>query len=190
VMAAGWRLRRGGLEDVDAVLALERQVAEAPHWSRQSYAAIAGGSVLAGAVGAGDLGAAVGREGSARRALFAVEEGGDLLGFAVGSVWGGELSVTSVPGGRTPAWGELETVVVAAAGRRRGAGRALCLAVMDWCRDWGAERVELEVRAGSRGAVMLYEGLGFVETGRRRGYYTNPLEDALLMVSGLGVGAS
>jgi ribosomal-protein-alanine N-acetyltransferase len=52
---------------------------------------------------------------------------------------------------------------------------------MEWCREQGAGVVELEVRAGSVGAIGLYEGLGFVATGRRRGYYKEPVEDALLM---------
>ncbi len=184
-MTAGrWRVRRGGIEDVDAVLALERQVAEAPHWSRESYAAIVGKSVLAGDVCAGYPGAAGGEQGGAgrvRRTLFVVEESGDLLGFSVGSLWGGELIVTAVGNERNPLWGELETVVVAQAERRRGAGRALCLAVVEWCRVEGAERVDLEVRAGSGGAVALYEDLGFCVTARRRGYYSDPVEDALLM---------
>jgi [ribosomal protein S18]-alanine N-acetyltransferase len=41
--------------------------------------------------------------------------------------------------------------------------------------------VELEVRAGSAGAIALYERLGFVAVGRRPGYYRSPVEDAVLM---------
>jgi ribosomal-protein-alanine N-acetyltransferase len=41
--------------------------------------------------------------------------------------------------------------------------------------------LELEVRAGSGGAIALYAGLGFVVAGRRVGYYREPVEDALLM---------
>jgi len=184
VTAGGLRVRRGGIEDVDAVLALERQVAEAPHWTRESYASIVGNFVPAGDACAGYHEAAGGEQdgaGRVRRALFVVEESGDLLGFSVGSVWGGELIVTAVGKERNPLWGELETVVVAQAERRRGAGRALCLAVVEWCRVEGAERVDLEVRAGSGGAVTLYEDLGFGVTGHRRGYYSDPVEDALLM---------
>jgi ribosomal-protein-alanine N-acetyltransferase len=65
--------------------------------------------------------------------------------------------------------------------QRRGVGQALCRAVLDWCRAEGATEVELEVRAGSLGARRVYERLGFVEVGLRRGYYENPVEDALLM---------
>ncbi len=81
------------------------------------------------------------------------------MGFAVGKVIGvgcGEF-------------GELESVAVEAAARRGGVGRALCGAVVEWCRERGAAVVELEVRAGSGGAIALYEGLGFVVAGRRQG---------------------
>jgi ribosomal-protein-alanine N-acetyltransferase len=41
--------------------------------------------------------------------------------------------------------------------------------------------LELEVRAGRAGAIALYTGLGFVIVGRRRRYYREPVDDALLM---------
>jgi ribosomal-protein-alanine N-acetyltransferase len=41
--------------------------------------------------------------------------------------------------------------------------------------------LELEVRAGSIGAIALYSSVGFVVAGRRRDYYREPVEDALLM---------
>ncbi len=62
-----------------------------------------------------------------------------------------------------------------------GVGAALCEAVVAWCAGRGATEVELEVRAGSAGAIALYERLGFVAVGRRPGYYRSPMEDAVLM---------
>ena len=44
----------------------------------------------------------------------------------------------------------------------------------------GGESIFLEVRESNRGARVLYEKSGFAETGRRKGYYTNPPEDAIL----------
>ena len=97
-----------------------------------------------------------------------------LLGFAVGKVMGfGSSGLKGV--------GEIESVAVDPAARRGGVGRALCEAVIGWCRGQRAEEVELEVRAGSVGAIALYGGLGFVVVGRRKGYYREPVEDALLM---------
>ena len=40
----------------------------------------------------------------------------------------------------------------------------------------------LEVRAGNRPALSLYKKLGFTETGQRRSYYRNPVEDAVIML--------
>lgn len=45
----------------------------------------------------------------------------------------------------------------------------------------GTTRALLEVRAGNRLAQKLYQTLGFQQYGRRRSYYTNPDEDAILM---------
>ena len=39
----------------------------------------------------------------------------------------------------------------------------------------------LEVRVSNAGAIYLYHGLGFTPRGRRRGYYTDNREDALIM---------
>ncbi len=52
---------------------------------------------------------------------------------------------------------------------------------MGWAKGEGAEAIGLEVRAGSAGAIALYAGLGFVEVGRRVGYYERPSEDAVVM---------
>ena len=102
-----------------------------------------------------------------RRCLMVAEVEERLVGFAVGKVAAGV--------------GELESVAVGGEARRQGVGRALCVAVIEWCRAGGVGRMELEVKAGSVGAIGLYAGLGFVEVGRRRGYYREPVEDALLM---------
>jgi len=53
--------------------------------------------------------------------------------------------------------------------------------VMEWSHREGAAAISLEVRAASPWALRLYGGLGFVATGRRRGYYHNPTDDAVIM---------
>ena len=45
----------------------------------------------------------------------------------------------------------------------------------------GRRGYTLEVRVSNRGAIRLYEKLGFVPRGIRRGYYTDNREDALIM---------
>jgi len=65
--------------------------------------------------------------------------------------------------------------------RRRGIGHALLLKALTTGIEEGAHRALLEVRASNDSAVTLYERAGFVRTGMRAKYYTNPIEDAVLM---------
>lgn len=150
-MSLSVEVRPARPEDVATVVVLERAVAGAPHWAEREYTAM-----LEQGEGAG-----------IRRRLIVAERGGGLVGFAVAKVIGDV--------------GEVESVAVAAAARRNGVGRALCEAVIEWCRDERAGTVELEVRAGNDDAIGLYRKLGFAVVGRRKGYYREPVEDALLM---------
>ena len=77
--------------------------------------------------------------------------------------------------------GEVESLAVRQAEQGRGVGRSLLGAVMAWCVAAGAGEIELEVREGGVTARRLYESVGFVEVGRRVGYYTAPVETAVLM---------
>ena len=76
--------------------------------------------------------------------------------------------------------GYIDNVAVREDCRRQGLARRL---VEVYCRF--AERhlafLTLEVRASNEAGRGLYEGLGFVEAGRRKNYYTSPREDAILM---------
>jgi [ribosomal protein S18]-alanine N-acetyltransferase len=65
--------------------------------------------------------------------------------------------------------------------RRRGIAAQLLAAVLSEGRSHGARLAFLEVRAGNTAAQGLYRRAGFELTGRRRGYYDHPSEDALLM---------
>jgi ribosomal-protein-alanine N-acetyltransferase len=65
--------------------------------------------------------------------------------------------------------------------RGRGLGTALMQHVFAEARRLGARRATLEVRASNAGARRLYERLGFYLSGTRRNYYTNPVEDALIL---------
>jgi ribosomal-protein-alanine N-acetyltransferase len=73
-------------------------------------------------------------------------------------------------------------VAVAPTARRRGLARWLLRFAMTRARREGAVRALLEVRAGNRQAVALYESLGFRRLGVRRGYYRDPVEDAIVLV--------
>lgn len=66
---------------------------------------------------------------------------------------------------------ELLTIAVQADRRRQGLGRALLAAVVERARRSGAHRLFLEVGADNGPARRLYSQAGFVEVGRRPGYY-------------------
>jgi len=98
----------------------------------------------------------------------------------------GEVLVAHAVAVRLPFETELQAMLVGSAWRRRGVAGRLLAAVIDQAREWGSERLLLEVRAGNAAALALYRGAGFVEDGRRPRYYP-PLapdgqrEDAVLM---------
>jgi ribosomal-protein-alanine N-acetyltransferase len=66
--------------------------------------------------------------------------------------------------------------------RRRGLGRRLLAGMLDAAAAAGVRRATLEVRRSNVAAIRLYEQAGFREAGVRRNYYTQPVEDALLLV--------
>ena len=102
--------------------------------------------------------------GPERVALVIEEEA--VVGFVVARVAGGE-------------W-ELENIAVAGAARRRGLGTRLLGELLDRARARGAQAVFLEVRESNQAARALYEKWAFVESGRRRRYYRDPEEDAVV----------
>ena len=65
--------------------------------------------------------------------------------------------------------------------RRLGIGRTLMEEMIFRAVFLGAVRMTLEVRVSNRPAIALYESLGFRREGRRKGYYEDTGEDALIM---------
>lgn len=65
--------------------------------------------------------------------------------------------------------------------RRHGLGSALLAAAMELGAQMGATACWLEVRASNYPAQALYKRHGFEIAGRRRNYYREPPEDALIM---------
>ncbi len=65
--------------------------------------------------------------------------------------------------------------------RRGGLGRHMLGAVIDEAGQAGCMQVLLEVAASNTAARGLYEVFGFESVGVRRGYYTRPLDDAVVM---------
>jgi ribosomal-protein-alanine N-acetyltransferase len=79
----------------------------------------------------------------------------------------------------------ITNIAVHPASRRQGIGRRLLGTVLDDARSRGVRMVVLEVRPSNAEAIALYESFGFRVIGRRRGYYYDTGEDALVMETSL-----
>jgi [ribosomal protein S18]-alanine N-acetyltransferase len=75
----------------------------------------------------------------------------------------------------------INNLAVAPANRRAGVGSALLTHALQKGATLGADRATLEVRRSNQDARALYERFGFSVAGVRRAYYTNPVEDALVL---------
>jgi len=76
---------------------------------------------------------------------------------------------------------EILNLAVAAETRRCGAGSLLLKEALAWGKRAGARRAFLEVRESNRGAIEFYRRYGFTEAGSRPRYYSDPMEDALVL---------
>lgn len=76
---------------------------------------------------------------------------------------------------------DMMNIAVAPEARRRGIARKLILSLVQSLKEQGSHCLTLEVRASNAPAIALYTSLGFAEIGRRKNYYRNPKEDALIL---------
>ena len=67
--------------------------------------------------------------------------------------------------------------------QHHGYGRILFAALVQAAYELGAKWVTLEVRTTNDNAMRMYENFGFKVIGRRKGYYTDNGEDAIVMWS-------
>lgn len=75
---------------------------------------------------------------------------------------------------------EIENIVVDAGFLRRGIADALLRALIQGAKNEAASAILLEVRESNLPARRLYEKRAFRDVGRRRMYYKDPPEDAIL----------
>ena len=133
------------------MIRLDRQSPTTTHWTEQRYV---------------DLLAAM-PESPTRLALVTQEDGSSALAAFL------------VARHSPPEW-ELENIVVAPEVHGTGIGKKLMDTLLVQARQTSSDAVLLEVRESNAAARRLYEKLGFRETGRRKAYYANPGEDAVL----------
>lgn len=77
--------------------------------------------------------------------------------------------------------GELMRIAVHPRFRGRGLAGKLMDVLVSSAREQGAEMISLEVRSSNAAAISLYKSFGFTQAAVRKGYYTCPAEDALIM---------
>ena len=99
--------------------------------------------------------------------FFAAENGSRLIGY---------IGIKAVIDE-----GYITNVAVFPQYRKQGAATALINKVFEYATENALSFVSLEVRVSNHDAVSLYENLGFVTEGRRKDFYRNPREDALIM---------
>jgi ribosomal-protein-alanine N-acetyltransferase len=75
----------------------------------------------------------------------------------------------------------INTLAVDPRCRRQGLATLLMRQLLNLAQAEGATRALLEVRRSNVPAIRLYESLGFAVADVRRGYYTHPEEDALIL---------
>ncbi len=116
-------------------------------------------------------GAFMGELGTDPPSLFVLRSQGRALAFVVARRQGPEMDIVNL--------------AVTPSERRRGLARTLLLSLIDLAASRGVETAFLEVRESNLEARALYQSLGFRESQRRRGFYRDPVEDALLLSLGM-----
>ena len=96
------------------------------------------------------------------------EAGGEVIGYAGAWLILDESHITNV--------------AIREDMRGLGLGRKLMQELLQYLSNLGAAYATLEVRVSNERAQRLYQSLGFIPVGRRKQYYDDTREDALLMV--------
>lgn len=76
---------------------------------------------------------------------------------------------------------DMMNIAVAPSYRRQKIAENLVLTLIEMLNEKNAKSLTLEVRVSNTPAISLYEKLGFIQVGRRPGYYRNPREDAYIL---------
>jgi ribosomal-protein-alanine N-acetyltransferase len=150
---AEFNIRRMTAADVDRVMEIAQALKDAPQWPASVYLAAVDPERLPPRL--------------ALVAEYANTDSGPVLGFAAASV--------------LPPEAELETIAVAAEHQRRGVAGRLFTTLAEELSAAQVTDVRLEVRCSNSSALAFYHLLGFEVSGRRPRYYTDPVEDALLL---------
>ena len=178
------RIRAAVFEDIPRLVYLERQADTAAHWGEQHYK-----SLFPDSAGC--------QPDAPRRVCLVVEI--PCASQAEGAVADAEGSGSGFRAGENPSsaqsqvagfivaqnvgseW-EIENLVVDAGNRRSGLATHLLRQLLCLALNQSAKAVALEVRESNQAARHFYANFGFRESGRRKGYYREPEEAAVLLL--------
>ena len=102
--------------------------------------------------------------------------------FAPNGEHSGFLVARSVPGQGSGPDAELLNIAVLPEYQGRSLGRWLMDPFIEWCRSLNVEKIWLEVRASNVPAIKFYRKYRFETAAKRRGLYSDPPEDGILMM--------
>jgi ribosomal-protein-alanine N-acetyltransferase len=152
------RVRTARSEDMSRLIEIASHSATAAHWKIQDYARL------------------FAPETSCELVTLVIQEDDQVVGFLAAR----QVAQGEDENGAGDEW-EIENVAVSGPARRRGLGSHLLGEFLDLARSRGGAEVYLEVRESNHAARALYEKWAFVEAGRRKSYYEDPDEDALIL---------
>ena len=160
-------IRSAAPHDVPTILAIEQAAPAASHWTAEQYQSRVQSSNKSSRTSSDKGPARTSAQRPVQSTCFLVAEcAGQVCGFICARIVAGE-------------W-EIENVVVAEKFRRDGIAAKLMRSLIAQWEESAGTAVLLEVRESNAAARALYAKCGFHETGRRRGYYREPVEDAIL----------
>jgi ribosomal-protein-alanine N-acetyltransferase len=163
------RVRPAEFNDIPRLMAIERQSPGAAHWGEREYHALFGTTLADGTSN---------RESSVpKRICLVVEMASETVANSSPDLSIAGFVVALCLG---PEW-EIENIAVDSAHRRRGCANLLLRELLGHASHQGAERVLLEVRESNQVARAFYARSGFQVIGRRKSYYRDPEEDAVLL---------
>jgi ribosomal-protein-alanine acetyltransferase len=161
--------------DIETILAIQSACPEIAQWTAWDYERVTQGEmsgwVSANPTPGGDRVHGSENAEAAASANAANDRTSEIDGFLVAR--------------RVAADMEILNFAVRPDARRHGAGAALLKSALDWAQSFSAEQAILEVRSANQTALRFYERYKFQIVGRRRNYYADPTDDALLLTAGL-----
>ncbi len=99
--------------------------------------------------------------------FVAVTDNGEIVGY--GGMW------------HVVDEGQITNIAVKKNCRGEGVGSKILESLIKWAKDNEILVIQLELREGNTAAFGLYKKYGFSVVGKRKDYYKNPTEDAILM---------